>query len=52
MPLFVPEMKVWDDDMDIESVKTKLHQARSSLDEMRACKRRVFDDNEASSERH
>jgi hypothetical protein len=33
--------------MDIESVKTKLHQARSSLDEMRACKRRVFGENEA-----
>ena len=45
--LFVPEMKVLDDDMDIESVKTKLHQARSSLDEMRACKRRAFGDNEA-----
>ena len=45
--LFVPEMKVLDDDMDIESVKTKLHQARSSLDEMRAYKRRVFGDNDA-----
>jgi hypothetical protein len=45
--LFVPEMKVWDDDMDIESVKTKLRQATSSLDEMRAYKRRVFGDNDA-----
>jgi hypothetical protein len=36
-----------DDDMDIDSVKAKLHQVRSFLDEMRACKRKTFGDREA-----
>jgi hypothetical protein len=34
-------------DMDIDSVNAKLHQARSFLDEMRACKGRAFGDKEA-----
>jgi hypothetical protein len=37
--------------MDIESVKAKLHQARSFLDEMRACQGRAFGDKEAKFEK-
>jgi hypothetical protein len=38
-------------DMDIDSVNAKLHQARSFLDEMRACKGRAFGDKEAKFEK-